>query len=125
MAIPMKRLRRWYWGLIAAALVAGWLLMTSDLWTGVTPPAHVTDVRSFVDWDGGKAAFWLAETGRHVVARKDGLPWNGPAEYVFDSAGAMIDWHRDVATESSFQDKWKRSDRELGASEVMNWIKVP
>jgi hypothetical protein len=63
------------------------------------PPPNVTSLREFVAWKGPAATYWIIHDRGLVIARvqfheSDRLA-SGPAAYVFDSTGKLVDWTED------------------------------
>jgi hypothetical protein len=125
----MKRFR---WTIIAFVVIAMMFATDRLLYWRCVPPAGVTDVVSFLNWQPATERFAMLAggDGQHLMAtgRRGGLLPSGPSGYVFDRSGRLVDWSRDIGDDSRFDDHWKAQEswgkgESLSQSEGLNWLK--
>lgn len=107
-------------------LVGGYTAIDAVLYRRVVPGDRVTTLHEFLEWQPAADDFVAVNANgeRHVIAygHAGGLLPSGPAAYVFDPAGNLVDWSPDIGDDSKFDDKWQaqrsRGDRVLSRLEV-------
>ena len=76
------------------------------------PPSTVKTINEFDAWIGGEARYFRRQdaTGTGLTAHVQfhtAERWaSGPASYVFDSSGKLIDWTIDIGDDGRFQAQW-------------------
>ena len=76
------------------------------------PPAAVKTIQDFDVWRGDEARYFLRhdQSGPGVVARVNFHTGerlaSGPASYIFDSTGKLVDWTIDEGDDTRFQKRW-------------------
>ncbi len=112
----------------------GWLLLAfaayfaceEALCYRVIPPKRVTTLATYLRWRPDTHKFTLAnDEYLRVFGGGAGLLPSGPAAYVFDRTGRMVDWTPDSGDDDEFQAKWDwretRIER-LDRAEAMAWL---
>jgi hypothetical protein len=115
------------------ALVVAWLATEAVLTRRAKPPRSVVDVKSFLDWRPGTQEFTLipGPSGDHLLAMgpRRGLLASGPPAYVFDPAGRLVDWSRDIGDDAAFNGRWPAQlvrglGRAVPRGEVGAWLEA-
>lgn len=115
--------------LLVLAFVATELVLTRR----TAPPRRVVDVRTFLQWRPGTDHFTVipSPTGEHLMATgaRGGLLASGPPAYVFDPAGRLVDFSRDVGDDPAFDGRWQAQflrglGRTVPRAEVGAWLEA-
>ena len=126
----MKSIRRLIIVVLLVVLLTGtWLTTEWLLFRRTIPPASVTDVNSFLNWQPGAGQFTILShsDGEYLMATGPGggLVPSGPSAYVFDRSGRLVDWSPDIGDRPRFDERWQAqrgTGKSLARSEVLEWI---
>lgn len=92
------------------------------------PPEHVRTLKSFLEWRPGPHPALVRHIAgdKHLVvfAALHGFLASGPAAYVFDASGRLVDWAGDSGDDNTFQQKWSPAGRriEIDTEFVRDWV---
>jgi hypothetical protein len=116
---------------IALLLVAAWLVAESLLHRRTIPPKGVIDIGSFLEWrkDTHRFVILADSKNKHLMATGPGggLMPSGPAAYVFDDHGRLVDWSPDIGDDDAFDQRWnaqraRSSGSALPRDRVAAWL---
>ena len=100
--------------IIPAILLTGILVYDAIAARKAVPPPHVKTLSSFLDWRPGPHYGYVKriQNRDHLVVLGDfaGMIPSGPAAYVFDKSGRLLDWTVDSGDDHDFQQKWQPSE---------------
>jgi len=102
----------------------GWLL-SEIRWARINnPDGKFTNVREYIvqGRQPSRVTKVQREGGTFFIAYSPMDTWlalpSGPAAYVFDGTGEMIEWSRDIGDDPDFQKKWPLPQEESSLEEL-------
>jgi hypothetical protein len=105
----MKRFR---WLMLFGVLIGGCFTAEYASYRRADPTGCVFTLSEFLAWRQWAEQFALVDVGgqQHVIAYgpagRTFLMASGPAAYVFDARGKLVDWSPDIGDDSVFDNKW-------------------
>jgi hypothetical protein len=104
--------------MIVVLLIGLWLAAERLTLRPTVPPASVATFPAFVEWRRSPRDIEVIRQGGGeyllATARGGGLLPSGPAGYVFDRSGRLVDWSSDIGDDPRFRDKWVPSSQRTG-----------
>lgn len=133
---PEARSTSWLWSLAAWLLLPllfmGYVGLEIGLSSRVDPSGRFTDLPGYLAYRPGADRFdsVVIAGAPYVVAyrRDNGVVPSGPAVYVFDSTGKLVDWSSDIGDEKPAflarweVDRWPTAGTALTRAEVQRQI---
>jgi len=122
----MRRRRSW---LVVPLALGAWIGAEFLLERRVVPPPSVRTFDQFLAWRPLTEHFCI-----HAIRGDDFLEAlgsgagvllpSGPAGYVFDRSGRMIEWTRDSGDDSRYQAQWRESHprRWISRQQAVDWL---
>lgn len=117
--------------IIVVLLIVTWLTTECLLYRRTVPPASVTGVDSFLNWQPHTTRFAILSQsgGEYLMGTGPGgglLP-SGSSAYVFDRSGRLVDWSPDIGDDTDFDERWQaqrslRTEESLSRQEVSRWL---
>lgn len=108
--LSYRAMRRFVWLLIPVGLFAAVLVYDVVCASQVTLPPDVTTLDTYLAWQPGDHTGVIRHRGDAeylvVFGPLVGFVSSGPAAYVFDKSGRLVDWTVDSGDSFSFQQKW-------------------
>lgn len=117
----MKRLG---WVIFFGVIIGGWFALESAMFRRVNPVGRASTLNEYLAWRQSAGQFAAVDVrGRqHLIAygpAGGGLLPSGPAAYVFDGAGRLVDWSADIGDDSRFDRRWN-AQRSRGAARPLS-----
>jgi hypothetical protein len=97
----------------------------------LTPPAAATTLQGFAAWQQTSVRYVSRDDAAIVIAlvsfHESERLASGPAAYVFNENGRLVDWTVDMGDDSRFQSKWpiRGEDSEISLSEAVKLTSQP
>jgi hypothetical protein len=91
------------------------------------PPSGLQTLDGYLSWRPNSDRFLIHSIGGkeflEALGPGGGVLPSGPAGYVFDRSGRMVDWTHDSGDDSGFQQKWRSPGkrRDASRSEATQW----
>jgi hypothetical protein len=101
--------------LLAIVLLCAHLLYKARAISDTIPPPGVLDLASYLAEMPDPELAFEVQIGASRFLEAHGPPQplmalpSGPPAYVFDEAGALVDWTSDVGDDSTFSERWHRA----------------
>lgn len=122
----MKRFR---WLIIFGVLIGGYFTTEIVSHRRAVPTGRVSTLADYLSWRPSAEQFVAVDVSgqQYVIAYGPAGRWflmaSGPAAYVFDSSGKLVDWSPDIGDDSGFDNKWnaqrsRRTGRKLSRADV-------
>jgi hypothetical protein len=110
---------------IVIVLLIGYLVVDFTLLGRGVPPAIVKTFDAFLEWRPEATDFYAIENPPRLVAigRSEGLVVSGPAAYVFDESGKLIEWEVEMGEGGQVTKLLKGRRMEIDQDRAKAWLK--
>ncbi len=118
------------WTILFVVLIGGYVAAEVVAHRRAEPGDRADKLGEFLTWQSTTDDFARlhANGKQHIIAFGPAgrmFP-SGPAAYVFDETGSLVDWSNDIGDDSRFDDKWQAQrayggDSTIPRFEVRHW----